>query len=158
MNDQVEHMLILSLAPHGCLQDWLIENSCTFATFTRMAKSVIRGLSHLHTEMRVPGAGGGPGEAEKPCVCHRDLNTRNILVKADGSCCIADFGFALKMYGSRYEWKGEIAMAETKSVAEVSGSLMHKYIKRRHNLKFPLAHPNRLAPCATWHPKCSREP
>lgn len=77
-----------------------------------MAKSIARGVSHLHTEMRL-------GELEKPCVCHRDLNTRNILVKADLSCCISDFGFALKMYGSRYEFKGEIASAETKSVNEV---------------------------------------
>lgn len=142
MNDQVEHLLILSLAPHGCLQDWLIENSCSFATFTRMAKSVIRGLSHLHTEMRVPGGGGGAGESEKPCVCHRDLNTRNILVKADGSCCIADFGFALKMYGSRYEWKGEIAQAETKSVAEVSGQPIRKLIE--HNLNLPPGTPKQV--------------
>lgn len=116
MTDQVEHLLVLSLAPHGCLQDWLIENTCSFAVFTRMAKSVIRGLCHLHTELRSIDSSG---DRNKPCVCHRDLNTRNILVKADLSCCIADFGFALKMYGSRYEWKGEIALAETKSVAEV---------------------------------------
>lgn len=56
----------------------------------------------------------------KPCICHRDINTRNILVKADLSCCLADFGFALKTFGPRYEWKGEIALAETKSINEVA--------------------------------------
>lgn len=117
MNDQLEHLLVLALAPNGCLQDWLTENTCTFNVFTLMAKSVIAGLAHLHTEMRSSGADGVL--REKPCICHRDLNTRNILVRADLSCCIADFGFALKMYGARYEWKGEIALAETKSVAEV---------------------------------------
>lgn len=77
-----------------------------------MAKSIARGLSHLHTELKKNGL-------EKPCICHRDLNTRNILVKADLSCCISDFGFALKTYGPRYEWKGEISLAETKSINEV---------------------------------------
>lgn len=103
----------MSLAPHGCLQDWLIENTMSFSVFSRMAKSVARGLSHLHTELK-------RDDLEKPCVCHRDLNTRNILVKADLSCCVSDFGFALKMYGPRYECKGEITLAETRSINEVS--------------------------------------
>lgn len=104
--------MVLSLAPLGCLQDWLHDNTSSFAGFTKMAKSVARGLSHLHTELKKNGL-------EKPCICHRDLNTRNILVKADLSCCISDFGFALKAYGPRYEWKGEISLAETKSINEV---------------------------------------
>lgn len=112
MNDNIEYLLVMSLAPFGCLQDWLLENTCSFSVFTKMAKSVARGVSHLHTEMK-------KDEMVKPCICHRDINTRNILVKADLSCCLADFGFALKTYGPRYEWKGEIALAETKSINEV---------------------------------------
>lgn len=112
MNDNIEYLLVLSLAPFGCLQDWLLENTCSFSVFAKMAKSVARGVSHLHTEMK-------KDEILKPCICHRDINTRNILVKADLSCCLADFGFALKAYGPRYEWKGEIALAETKSINEV---------------------------------------
>lgn len=77
-----------------------------------MAKSVAHGLSHLHTEIR-------KGDEFKPCICHRDLNTRNILVKSDLTCCVSDFGFALKVFGSKYEYKGEVAVAETKSINEV---------------------------------------
>lgn len=104
---------MLSLAPFGCLQDWLHDNTSSFAIFTKMAISVARGLSHLHTELK-------KNDLEKPCICHRDLNTRNILVKADLSCCISDFGFALKAYGPSYydEWKGELSLAETKSINE----------------------------------------
>ncbi|KAJ6634282.1 Bone morphogenetic protein receptor type-2 [Pseudolycoriella hygida] len=112
LHDNIEYLIVLSLAPLGCLQDWLHENTTSFTTFAKMAKSVARGLSHLHTELKKNGL-------EKPCICHRDLNTRNILVKADLSCCISDFGFALKTYGPRYEWKGEISLAETKSINEV---------------------------------------
>jgi len=56
----------------------------------------------------------------KPCVSHRDLNTRNILVKADLSCCICDLGFAMKLVGSKYYQNGEELNAETKSINDVS--------------------------------------
>lgn len=55
----------------------------------------------------------------KPCVSHRDLNSRNILVKQDLSCCICDLGFAMKISGSKYYHNGEEQHAETKSINEV---------------------------------------
>uniref|UniRef100_A0A182PHF9 Serine/threonine-protein kinase receptor n=1 Tax=Anopheles epiroticus TaxID=199890 RepID=A0A182PHF9_9DIPT len=111
-DDRIEYMLVLSLAPLGCLQDWLTDNSVPFSTFCRMGKSIANGLAHLHTEIR-------KGDLVKPCICHRDLNSRNILVKSDLSCCIGDLGFALKTFGARYEYRGEITLAETKSINEV---------------------------------------
>lgn len=77
-----------------------------------MAKSVARGLSHLHTEIR-------KGDLTKFCIVHRDINSRNILVKPDLSCCLCDLGFAMKTSGSRYEYRGEMILAETKSINEV---------------------------------------
>ncbi|SPP84960.1 bone morphogenetic protein receptor type-2 [Drosophila guanche] len=112
MDGRMEYQLVLSLAPLGCLQDWLIANTLDFSQCCGMLRSITRGISHLHTELRL-------GDQHKPCVAHRDINTRNVLVQADLSCCIADFGFALKVFGSKYEYKGEVAMAETKSINEV---------------------------------------
>ncbi|XP_055625801.1 bone morphogenetic protein receptor type-2 [Toxorhynchites rutilus septentrionalis] len=112
MDDRIEYLIVLSLAPLGCLQDWLTDNRMHFNIFCKMAKSIASGVAHLHTEIR-------KGDLIKPCVCHRDLNSRNILVKADLSCCICDLGFALKTFGPRYESRGEIALAETKSINEV---------------------------------------
>ncbi|XP_053674925.1 bone morphogenetic protein receptor type-2 [Anopheles nili] len=112
MDDRIEYLLVLSLAPLGCLQDWLTDNRVPFGTFCRMGKSIANGLAHLHTEIR-------KGDQVKPCICHRDLNSRNILVKSDLTCCIGDLGFALKTFGARYEYRGEIALAETKSINEV---------------------------------------
>ena len=32
----------------------------------------------------------------KPAIAHRDLKSKNILVKRNGYCCIADLGLAVK--------------------------------------------------------------
>lgn len=105
-------MLVLSLAEHGSLQDYLRSNSTPFNIYCRMAISIARGLSHLHTKIQ-------KADQKKLCICHRDLNSRNILVKADLSCCLCDFGFAMKVNSSRYDYQGEMILAETKSIYEV---------------------------------------
>ena len=53
-----------------------------------MAHSAASGLSHLHTEIR--------GTRGKPIIAHRDIKSRNILVKKDLTCAIADFGLAIR--------------------------------------------------------------
>lgn len=112
IDDRIEYMLVLSLAQLGCLQDWLTDNTTSFSQFCKMSTGIAQGLSHLHSALR-------KGDTIKPSICHRDLNSRNILVRADMSCCIADFGFALKTFGPRYEYRGEMTLAETKSIMEV---------------------------------------
>lgn len=112
LEDNIEYLLVLSLASLGCLQDWLTENTATFEVYVKMSRSVAGGLSHLHTSIN-------SGNLIKPCIAHRDFNSRNILVKSDLTCCISDFGFALKTFGPRYEWKGAMTLAEHKSLNEV---------------------------------------
>lgn len=108
----MEYMLVLSLADLGCLQDYLRQNTTNFSIYCRMAISIARGLSHLHTKIH-------KADMVKMCICHRDFNSRNILVKSDLSCCLCDYGFAMKVNGSRYEHQGEMILAETKSIYEV---------------------------------------
>jgi bone morphogenetic protein receptor type-2 len=104
-------MLVLSLAELGSLQEYLRENTTSFSIYCRMAISIARGLSHLHTRIQ-------KADMVKMPTAHRDLNSRNILVKSDLSCCLCDFGFAMKVNGSRYEYQGEMILAETKSIYE----------------------------------------
>lgn len=40
----------------------------------------------------------------KPAVAHNDLKTKNILVRADLSCCIGDFGLACAYDESAEVW------------------------------------------------------
>lgn len=112
MDGSPEYLLVLSYSPNGCLQDYLRSNTVDWPTFCRMALSIAKGLAHLHTDMR-------KGDKEKPCVSHRDLNTRNILVNADLSCSLCDLGFAMKIIGSKYYQNGEEQHAETKSINDV---------------------------------------
>ena len=61
----------------------------------KLAHTAASGLSHLHLEIH--GARG------KPAIVHRDIKSRNILVKQNLTCAIADFGLAIKY--DRYEIK-----------------------------------------------------
>ncbi|XP_049955024.1 bone morphogenetic protein receptor type-2 isoform X2 [Schistocerca serialis cubense] len=108
----IDYLLVLSYATNGCLQDYLRSNLVDWNCLCRMALSVAKGLAHLHTDIR-------KGDKFKPCVTHRDLNSRNILVKADLSCCLCDLGFAMKISGSKYFYNGEEQHAETKSINDV---------------------------------------
>lgn len=107
----MEYMLVLSLADLN-LHEYLRDNIINFSIYSRMAISIARGLSHLHTKIQ-------KADMVKMCICHRDLNSRNILVKPDLSCCLCDFGFAMKVNGSHYVHQGEMILAETKSIYEV---------------------------------------
>lgn len=58
-----------------------------------------------------------PSDLYKPAVSHRDLNSRNILVKADGTCVIIDFGLSMKLTGNRPARHGE---EENAAISEAS--------------------------------------
>lgn len=73
----------------GSLFEFLQDRFVSPTALIRMAASIVNGLAHLH--MDIAGTQG------KPPIAHRDLKSRNILVKDDGECCIADLGFAVKM-------------------------------------------------------------
>lgn len=37
----------------------------------------------------------------KPAVAHRDVSSRNVLVRGDLTCVLADFGLSMRLTGSR---------------------------------------------------------
>lgn len=51
--------------------------------------------THTHTlsVLRGTNCSRPPG---KPAIAHRDLKSKNILVKKNGTCCIADLGLAVR--------------------------------------------------------------
>lgn len=89
-NLQAEFWLITAYHEKGSLCDYLKANVVSWPEMCRIAESMARGLMHLHEE--IP-----PNKVEgyKPAVAHRDFKSKNVLLKADMSACIADFGLAL---------------------------------------------------------------
>ncbi|RWS08423.1 bone morphogenetic protein receptor type-2-like protein, partial [Dinothrombium tinctorium] len=108
----IEYHLVLSYAPGGCLQDYLRKQTVSWITLCKMTQSITAGLSHLHSEIQ-------KGDKRKPCIAHRDLSSRNILVKEDKSCIICDFGFSMQIAGSKCFVNGVEQNAETSSLCDV---------------------------------------
>ncbi|XP_059906798.1 bone morphogenetic protein receptor type-2-like isoform X1 [Gadus macrocephalus] len=97
---RTEYLLVMDYYPHGSLNRYLGLQTNDWGSSCRLAHSVTRGLAYLHTELC-------KGDLYKPAVSHRDLNSRNILVKADGACVIIDFGLSMKLTGNRPQRHGE---------------------------------------------------
>lgn len=69
----------------------------------------------------------------KPAVSHRDLNSRNVLVKTDGSCVISDFGLSMILTGKRPPGHGE---EDNSAISEVSKQLFRlvEFVPAQQNL------------------------
>lgn len=88
-SNQVTQMyLITDYHPYGSLYDFLRCHGLNKKTMVKLALSASAGLTHLHTEIQ--------GTKGKPPIAHRDIKSKNILVKENLTCCIADFGLAVK--------------------------------------------------------------
>ncbi|XP_041934821.1 bone morphogenetic protein receptor type-2a isoform X1 [Alosa sapidissima] len=104
-----EFLLLLEYYPHGSLCRYLSGCVVDWMSCCRLVHSVTRGLAYLHTEII-------KGDVYKPAISHRDLNSRNVLVKGDGTCVISDFGLAMKLTGNRPLPRGE---EENTAISEV---------------------------------------
>ncbi|KAI7789736.1 bone morphogenetic protein receptor [Triplophysa rosa] len=87
--------LITDYHENGSLYDYLKSTTLDTLSLLRLAYSAVSGLSHLHTEIF--------GTKGKPAIAHRDLKSKNILVKKNGTCCIADLGLAVKFISDTNE-------------------------------------------------------
>ena len=73
----------------GSLYDYLNNHSPPAPRAAhKLVVSALRGLNHLHTFF-------GASVQGKPGIAHRDLKTKNILVRGDGECVIGDFDLAV---------------------------------------------------------------
>ncbi|XP_077998950.1 bone morphogenetic protein receptor type-1B-like [Glandiceps talaboti] len=81
-------LLITDYHENGSLYDYLRSTTLDTVSMIRLAYTASSGLSHLHTEIF--------GMQGKPAIAHRDLKSKNILVKKNGTCVIADMGLAVR--------------------------------------------------------------
>ncbi|XP_041374895.1 TGF-beta receptor type-1-like [Gigantopelta aegis] len=80
--------LITDNHENGSLFDYLNRQPVSPSIMIRLALSAVSGLAHLHMEIL--------GQQGKPAIAHRDLKSKNILVKSNITCCIADLGLAVR--------------------------------------------------------------
>ena len=80
--------LITEYCDLGSLYEVLLNQTLDEKTLLKLCYTAASGLAHLHSEIN--------GTEGKPAIAHRDIKSRNILVKQDYSCCIADLGLALR--------------------------------------------------------------
>ncbi|MBN3320074.1 ACVL1 kinase, partial [Atractosteus spatula] len=86
-NSSTQLWLITHFHELGSLYDFLQNTSVDPEGCLRFCLSIACGLVHLHTEIL--------STQGKPAIAHRDLKSRNILVKRNRQCCIADLGLAV---------------------------------------------------------------
>ncbi|XP_065076809.1 TGF-beta receptor type-1 isoform X2 [Ochlerotatus camptorhynchus] len=80
--------LVTDYHENGSLFDFLMSRYIDTKTMVEMAYSIATGLAHLH--MDIVGTRG------KPAIAHRDLKSKNILVKSNLTCCVGDLGLAVR--------------------------------------------------------------
>ncbi|XP_041946814.1 anti-Muellerian hormone type-2 receptor-like isoform X2 [Alosa sapidissima] len=95
-----EPVLVLKLASHGSLNSYLSKTVITWRDAVRLSKSLAEGLVYLHSDLYSNGM-------HKPPVAHRDLSSNNVLVHADATCALCDFGCATVLHscGSPEQWQ-----------------------------------------------------
>ena len=86
-NSCTQLWLVTHYHPQGSLYDHLNRKTLTKTETMRILISSMTGLVHLHTEIF--------GTQGKPAIAHRDIKSKNVLVRTDGTCVIADFGLAV---------------------------------------------------------------
>uniref|UniRef100_A0A8C2EVQ0 Serine/threonine-protein kinase receptor n=1 Tax=Cyprinus carpio TaxID=7962 RepID=A0A8C2EVQ0_CYPCA len=87
------YWLITAYHERGNLQEFLTQHVIGWDELCRLGRSLARGVAHLHADRTLCGRTKAP-------IVHRDLKSANVLVKADLSCCLCDFGLSLRLDNS----------------------------------------------------------
>lgn len=93
-DDGPEYLLLTEYHAWGSLMDFLKNNTITWKEMCQLSHSAAAGLAFLHQDGEEDFVGG-----DKLSYVHRDFNSRNLLVKSDKTCVLADFGFAMQVSG-----------------------------------------------------------
>ncbi|XP_043214046.1 activin receptor type-1-like [Amphibalanus amphitrite] len=94
-NSCTQLLLVAHYHPLGSLYDFLNRQTLSLEQTLQVLISTVNGINHLHSELH--------GTQGKPAIAHRDIKTKNILVKNNGECAIADLGLAVTQQGGHID-------------------------------------------------------
>lgn len=85
-----EIWMFLEYCTYGSLCDYLDNNEIMGPSHaTKILYSIISGLNYLHEDY------AQSSRVYKPSIAHRDIKSKNILMRTPEVCCLADFGHVL---------------------------------------------------------------
>ncbi|XP_047461653.1 TGF-beta receptor type-2-like isoform X2 [Mugil cephalus] len=90
---QRQYWLITAFQPQGNLQEYLSHHVISWHDLWLLGWSLAQGVAHLHSDRTLCGR-------QKVAIAHRDIKSSNILVKSNLTCCLCDFGLALRLDSS----------------------------------------------------------
>ncbi|XP_065304494.2 activin receptor type-2B isoform X1 [Dermacentor albipictus] len=88
--NHTEYWLVTEYHERGSLSDHLKAHLVSWGEVLKISEGIALGLAHMHGERPANKL-----EGYKPPLAHRDFKSKNVLLKADMTACIADFGLAL---------------------------------------------------------------
>lgn len=89
-----QHCIAIEYGPLGSLQNYLNEHTLDWSQLCKFINSIVQAVAYLHTEVFKENK-------HKPSIAHRDLCSSNIVVKADMTCLICDYQFAVQFVDNR---------------------------------------------------------
>ncbi|XP_028854788.1 anti-Muellerian hormone type-2 receptor-like [Denticeps clupeoides] len=112
-----ELVLVLQMASHGSLNSFLAKYACNWEDTWKLSLCLAQGLAYLHSDLYKNGV-------HKPPVAHRDLSSSNVLVQADGTCALCDFGCATIMRSCKSLQQWQLHFGGSKEAAQ-AGTLRY---------------------------------
>uniref|UniRef100_A0A8C2XC68 receptor protein serine/threonine kinase n=1 Tax=Cyclopterus lumpus TaxID=8103 RepID=A0A8C2XC68_CYCLU len=100
-------LIVLQFAECGSLHSYLCKHTTNWMLTLKLCQSLSQGLSYLHSDLKKHGV-------HKPPVAHRDFSSSNVLVRADGTCVLCDFGCStiLRSCSGNHSWQSHITNME----------------------------------------------
>ena len=75
----IQRWLVFDYHSNGSVYDYLQTHCLDIRSMLKMVVGIVDGLHHLHKEIATSI------NISKPAIAHRDIKTKNILVKLDGT-------------------------------------------------------------------------
>ncbi|KAK5872223.1 hypothetical protein PBY51_012943 [Eleginops maclovinus] len=98
--DEGSWLIVMQLAEYGSLSSYLCKHTTNWMLSVKLCQSLSQGISYLHSDLH-------RHDLHKPSVAHRDFSSSNVLVRADGSCVLCDFGCStiLRFCSGHHQWQ-----------------------------------------------------